>query len=498
MAHIQISQLNFTHNDGREVFRNVSLQLDTNWKLGLIGRNGRGKTTFLKLLHGEFAYNGLINTPVRMDYFPFTVPHADRTCADIVSKFCPLAEAWQWDKELAQLDMPDDILRRPYATLSGGESVKLLLAALFLRRNNFLLIDEPTDHLDLAGRDVVGKYLSAKRGFILVSHDRHLLDNCIDHVLSINKASIELQQGNFRSWQANRERQDQYERDEHAKLKKEVGRLEASARQSTAWSCTAEKEKYRPDKTVGMVDKGWLGHKAAKVMQRAKRVESRRNKAVEEKAKLLHDIENTAPLSMRPLVFSGKHVAELRDISIQYDAKTVLQQFSCLIRNGERIALCGKNGSGKSSILKLLAGLAMPAQGTVHIPPRLRVAYVPQDCSFVSGTLHQFACEQGIAEPLFRAVLHRFGLERAQFDTRMEDFSTGQQKKALLASCLCQEAHLYIWDEPLNYVDVISRMQLENLILQSPVPVTMIFVEHDRAFLERVATTIFDLDQHIV
>ncbi|MCL2325948.1 MAG: ABC-F type ribosomal protection protein [Proteobacteria bacterium] len=491
MALINISNLSFAHDGGQTIFDRVSLQLDTSWKLGLIGRNGRGKTTFLKLLLGEYAFGGSIQTPVAMDYFPFTVTDPDRSSVDVVKSICADLEKWRLEREADLLELSLETLARPFSTLSGGEATKLLLAALFLRGDNFLLIDEPTNHLDARARQVVGKYLRAKKGFILVSHDRSLLDSCIDHVLSINRADIELQRGNFSSWQMNRERQNQRELADNDKLKKEIASLEQSAKRSADWSRATEKGKYGN----GPVDRGFIGHKAAKMMQRAKSVETRRNKAVEEKALLLHNLENEAPLSMRPLKFHTRRLAECSHVSVGYGDTVVLREISFTVLSGERLALQGKNGSGKSTLLKLLARNPLPFQGNLYLPQTLRISYVPQDASFLRGNLKDFANTRNLDESLFRAVLHRFGFERKQFDTDMADFSTGQKKKALLAASLCEEAHLYIWDEPLNGVDMVSRIQIENLILEHQP--SMVLVEHDQMFLERVATNILNLDERV-
>lgn len=496
MALITISHLSFAHDGGQTIFDNVSLQLDTNWKLGLIGRNGRGKTTFLKLLRGEYPCGGAIQTPVPMDYFPFSVVNPEHTGLTVAKGICPDMEKWRLEREASLLELSLATLGRPFRTLSGGEATKLLLAALFLRGNNFLLIDEPTNHLDIKARQVVGTYLQTKKGFILVSHDRSLLDSCLDHVLSINRADIELQRGNFSSWQVNRERRDARELADNDRLKTEVARLEESAKRSADWSQTAEKGKFGS----GPVDRGFIGHKAAKMMQRSKSVEARRNRAAEEKKQLLRNLENEAPLSMRPQVFHSKRLAECRGLSLSYGETTVPLDISFSLMSGERLALCGKNGSGKSTLLNLLVGspTAMARQprefsGELYVPEHLRISYVPQNASFLAGSMKDFCRERNIDESLFRAVLHRFGFERRQLDTDLGAFSAGQKKKALLAASLCEEAHLYIWDEPLNYIDVISRIQIENLILEYQP--SMILVEHDRMFLERVATNILSLEE---
>ena len=482
MATISIANLTYAHDGGHTIFDNVSLHLDTGWRLGLVGRNGRGKTTFLKLLLGEYPSGGSIHTPVAMRYFPFAVTEPEASGLDTLRTILPGAEDWRLEREASLLDLTPDALSRPYNTLSGGEATRLQLAALFLREDGFALIDEPTNHLDMRARRIVGRYLRGKAGFILVSHDRDLLDGCVERVLSINRDGVELRRGNFSSWESERARRDRRELADNARLQKDITRLEASARRGAAWSKTAEKGKYG----AGPVDRGFIGHKAAKMMRRAKSVEARREKAVEEKSRLLRNLENEAPLSMRPLAFHSPRLLELEDVSAGRDGRPAVSGISLAVMRGECLALHGGNGSGKSTLLRLLAGPAGPLQGSLRRPPGLRVSYVPQDASFLRGSLKAFARERAIDESLYRAVLHRFGFERGQFDTDMADFSAGQKKKALLAASLCEEAHLYVWDEPLNYIDVISRMQIEALILACRP--SMVLVEHDRRFLERVAT----------
>src|SRR5699024_3058994 len=144
-----------------------------------------------------------------------------------------------------------------------------------------------------------------------------------------------------------------------------------------------------------------------------------------------------------------------------------------------------RNGSGKSSLLKLLTDDTLAHSGRVTVGSGLVISVVAQDSSSLSGTLTEFAEKYGLEESLFKAVLRQMDFERVQFDKRMEDFSEGQKKKVLLARSLCERAHLYVWDEPLNYIDIYTRMQIEQLILEySP---TMLFVEHDRMFRDRIA-----------
>lgn len=492
MSLINISNLTFAYEGSYDnIFEDVSFQIDTDWKLGFIGRNGRGKTTFLKLLLGQYEYQGKIACSVEFDYFPFTVADKEQNTLDVVYGIDNQLELWKLRRELSLLDAGDELLYRPFSTLSNGEQTKVLLAGLFLKENNFLLIDEPTNHLDTASRRLVGEYLKRKKGFILVSHDRSFLDLCIDHVLSINKADIQIQKGNCSSWWENRQRQDEFELNENEKLKKEIGKLTASARRTSGWSDDVEKTKLGT-RTAGLrPDRGFIGHKAAKMMKRSKAMETRKQNAIDEKSKLLKNIETSHELMIKPEFYHKDRMAELKDIALYYDSNEVCNGVNLTIHNGDRILVQGKNGSGKSSILKLLCGFDISYTGHLGIGSNLKISYVPQDTSGLTGGLREFEEKNDLDESLFRAVLRKLDLERVQFEKDFSDYSEGQKKKVLIAKSLCEKAHLYIWDESLNYIDILSRMQIEELILEYKP--TMLFVEHDGAFAEKIATKILVL-----
>lgn len=301
MALIDISRLSFTYEGSYDpVFQDLSLQLDTDWRLGLIGRNGRGKTTLLRLLMGQETYRGTISSPVAFDYFPFSVPDGARTGEEVAEALHPGLERWRLLRELHLLDLDDGVLYRPFGTLSNGEQTRFLLALLFLGDHRFLLIDEPTNHLDLAGRDLVANYLAGKRGFILVSHDRAFLDRCVDHVLVFNRTGMEVQKGDFSSWWENKARRDQFERAEQARLKKDIRRLDEAARRAAGWSNTVERTKKGTKNSGLRPDRGFIGHKAAKMMKRSKALVERRQSAVEEKSELLRDLETAEALKLHP------------------------------------------------------------------------------------------------------------------------------------------------------------------------------------------------------
>jgi lincosamide and streptogramin A transport system ATP-binding/permease protein len=492
MSLISVSNLTFSYEGSYDnIFENVSFQIDTDWKLGIIGRNGRGKTTLLNLLQGKYEYKGCISANVTFEYFPCQVPDKYINTLDIADCIVPRFQLWELQRELSLLDVSNDVLYRPFITLSNGEQTKVLIALLFLKEDSYLLIDEPTNHLDMKARQIVSHYLKSKKSFILVSHDREFLDNCIDHILAINKTNIEIQKGNFSTWWLNKERQDNYELAKNKKLKNDIKRLESAVMRTSKWSEKAERAKYNTTISGVKPDRGYIGHKAAKMMKRSKAIKARQEKAIKEKSGLLKNIEESEPLKLSPLAYHSNRLISLKNVSLFYNSRNILKDISFTIERGERVALYGKNGSGKTSIIKLILGQDIQYKGTFIKGSNIITSYVSQDTAFLQGSLDEYAALHNIDRSLFKAILRKLDFSRIQFEKDMSDYSAGQKKKVLIAKSLCEKAHLYIWDEPLNYIDVISRMQIEELLTEyCP---TILFVEHDRAFCEKIATKIIRL-----
>ena len=491
MSTITVSNLTFAYDGSYDnVFENVSFSIDTNWKLGFIGRNGRGKTTFLKLLMGNFKYSGKISSSVEFDYFPFEIEDKSKNACEIAEMIYPDYEFWKLCKEISKLQVDEDVLFRPFETLSNGEQTKILLAILFLKENNFLLIDEPTNHLDMDSRLIVSKYLNGKRGFILVSHDRAFLDSCIDHVLSINRTNIEIQKGDYSTWSHNKENQDNMELAQNKKLKKEIERLNRAEQRIANWSNKTESSKRRSSGQADskFIDRGFIGRKSSKMMKRSLAAQNRKQISIEEKSKLLKNIEVADDLKIRPLKHHQNTLVDISNLSIIFNDKSIFDPISFSVQNGDRVWLCGKNGCGKSSLIKLISNENIMFSGDLHIASNLKISYVSQDTSDLSGNLMDYSKKYDIDESLFKAILRKLDFSREQFEKNIEDFSGGQKKKVLIARSLCEQAHIYIWDEPLNFIDVLSRVQIENLILQYKP--TMIFVEHDKTFSEKIANKI--------
>lgn len=511
MSQILVNNLTFGYEGSFDnVFENVSFSIDTNWKLGFIGRNGKGKTTFLSLLMGRYSYKGTISSSVRFSCFPCTVTdeQAQRTASEFLPELSAECEEWRMICELSELGETADILYRPFNTLSHGERTKILLALLFSCGEQFKLIDEPTNHLDESSREKVKEYLSGKSGFILVSHDRDLLDACTDHVLVLNRKTIDVQSGNFSVWWENKQRRDSFAEAENEKHRKEIRKLRQAAKQTAEWADKSERTKigFDPIKENDrcISTRSYIGAKTKKMQSRVKQMEKRIDRSIAEQEGLLSDIERVPELKLTPLTHHKKTIVNVRDFTVSYDnaACPVFSPLTFSIQHGERVALHGTNGCGKSTLIKAVLSHAgcivqpnrFSEHGICETASGLIISYIDQDTSWLRGSISALCEKRGLDLSMLCTILRQLGAERSQLVKNTEDFSEGQKKKLLIAASLLTPAHLYIWDEPLNYIDVFSRMQIESL-LKKYAP-TMLFVEHDTRFREAIATKTIEFSEY--
>ena len=412
MAQINVSKVSLKY-EGGNMFEQVTFAFDTDWKIGFIGRNGEGKTTFLRILMGKEEYTGTVSSPVAFDCFPYPMTDAQKAYpfAESYKQLKPGAELWRLTTEMELLHLSAELLYSPFITLGRTEQRKIMLALLFAGENEFLLIDDPTNKMSAEDRELVKNYLEQKKGFLLVSHDRDLLDACVDHMLILNSNTMEVQKGNFSDWWENKSR----------------------------WDALAQLER--------------------------------------------------------------ELLVEAREYGLTYkDAiHPVFSNLNFTISKGERVVLRGKSGSGKSTLMRAILAnstemkgeLKYNESGLLETASGLVISYVNQDTGFLKGSITEFCERQGISEGLLRTLLRQLDFDREQFAMPMEDYTEGKKKKVLLAASLLKPAHLYIWDEPLNYIDVFSRMQIEKLILDFQP--TMLVVEPDVQFGKRIATKVIEM-----
>jgi lincosamide and streptogramin A transport system ATP-binding/permease protein len=505
MAQISVNNLSFCYEGSYDyIFENVSFTVDTDWKLGFIGRNGKGKTTFLRLLQDRYEYSGTISSNEPFDYFPYAYGEEDLTqsASALLEKWKPSCEEWRVLREMDELELDAEDLYRPFGELSLGQRTKIMLAVLFSGEGDFLLIDEPTNNLDAQARQTIRGYLASKKGFILVSHDAALLDAVGDHVLVLSRCSIEVQAGNFTSWWENKEKADSHARRENEKHLKEISHMKQAADKVSRWADKSENSKIGHDPIKErdhnvVAARSYVGGKTKKAEARAKAFEQRMDRSIKQKEGLMNDVEREFDLKITTLEHFKNKLVRCADLSISYEGsdRKVIDGLNFEIEQGERVFLAGGNGCGKSTLIKAILGGSysedMVISGTLEKASGLIISYVNQDTTRLKGSLRDYAAENGLDYTLFLSLLNKLDFDKVQYEKDISDLSEGQKKKVLIAGSLITPAHLYIWDEPLNYIDVFSRRQIEKLITEYQP--TMIMVEHDVRFREKTATRVVEL-----
>ncbi|MDF2842970.1 MAG: transporter related [Herbinix sp.] len=515
MSRIIISELCFTYKEYYQpIFNNVNLSIDTDWKLGLIGRNGRGKTTFLRLLQGELEPDqGRIIKDVVTELFPYALKTEYKNTLDVMKESIGflksmedrmdyllsgnendmdeyqrvLSEYMELDgflsesnikREMNLMKLPERLLGQDYELLSGGEKTKLQIISLFLRKNAFVLLDEPTNHLDLEGKQILADYLRNKKGFLVVSHDRSFIDQVVDHILSINKADIAIEKGNYSSWKKNKEMLEEYEFRTRAKLEREVEALEKVSVRTRSWAAAAEKEK-NPFATHNRGN----GTRAAKFMRQAKTAEQNIQDNLKDKKKLLKNYEITPELMLKQQETGADCLVSAYDLSFGYTDEPLFEKLSFAIHKGDRIWIRGRNGAGKSTLLKIIGRKITSTK--VQYAGGLIMETAFQEPLWTEGLLRDLISE-GDRKNRFMEICHRLDLRYDILQKPLETFSSGELKKIDIARALSSSNQLLLLDEPLNFMDVYFREQLEKAILTFQP--TLLFVEHDELFGNNVAT----------
>jgi lincosamide and streptogramin A transport system ATP-binding/permease protein len=268
-------------------------------------------------------------------------------------------------------------------------------------------------------------------------------------------------------------------------LKREIRSLAKSARQRRGWSALKEKEKR------GAGDKGFISRRAARQMKRALAIERRIRDRIAEKKELLRNMEKEYNLKLTTGRKSPEITLSIENVTVEIEGRRILRSFSLPVHRGERIAVVGPNGCGKTTLLRTISGELAPAEGRIYLPRHLKVVRAYQTPLWNRGYLRECLQDRGLDEASFRGAMGAFGVSGEIFDRPLETFSQGERKKVDLCRSFLHPTHLLLWDEPMNYIDLMSREQIEDAVLKGRP--TLLFVEHDRWFIDRIATDVVEL-----
>jgi ATP-binding cassette subfamily F protein 3 len=503
----------------RTLFRDVDLQLPPDDRVGLVGRNGEGKTTLLRILAGLEASDGGaidLRRGTRIALLRQEIdPHADRTLIDEVrtaheplrrmeaeierleraiaaegsrGRAVPEELAARYDAArlaferaggyeaeaelratLSGLGFPRERWERPLAELSGGWLMRVELAKLLLARPEILLLDEPTNHLDLPSIAWFEETLARYPGAVLVvSHDRAFLDRHALRIAELEGGRLTLYRGNF---------------SEFERQKRERRRLE-EARRGNLDARIAHAQRF--------VDRfGAKARKASQANSRKKLIEKLRAERIESPSDA-----RTLRLRFPPAPRSGDLVLRLEDVALAYGSKRVYDGLAGEIHRGDRIALSGPNGSGKSTLLRLAAGVLTPDRGERELGHNVRLGFFAQhqlevldSQSTVLAELERAAPDETI--PHLRTLLGAFLFSGDDVDKRVSVLSGGEKARLALARLLVQRANFLVLDEPTNHLDMAAREMLAEAL--RAYEGTLLFISHDRAFINSLSNRIWDV-----
>ena len=499
-----------------EVLKGVSLDVARGEVVSIVGASGAGKTTLFKILTGELDYDegqvtlapgrrlGLIS---QIPVYPpeYTVEDVLRTAfsrqqalaeemralearmaagesdSDILRRYDRLSERFMafggYDTDVAVnkvangLSIPASQRAQLLSSLSGGEKTRVNLGRLILEDTDILLLDEPTNHLDLHATEWLEEYIRAFRGTVVViSHDRYFLDRIVTRVIEVLDGKAEFYSGNYSFYAVEKERRYQERMKQYLKEQAKIQQLEKAAEQLRLWAFQGMDKTYR------------------RAISMEKRIERMRTTAKPTKAKKMDARFSTAE-------FHGDEVLSLRGVSKSYEEKHLFDGITLKVEGGERIALIGDNGTGKSTLIKMIVGELYPDDGRIRTGPQVRCAYLPQivhfdhpDWNLVENMM---AAKKGLSAQSARNRLAAYEFQGEDVMKPVSVLSGGEQSRLRLCMLMDDEINFLILDEPTNHLDIASREWIEEAV--EAYDGTLLFVSHDRYFINRFATRIWEL-----
>jgi len=507
---------------GFEVLQNASFEIIRGEKVGLIGRNGSGKTTIFRLITGaEEPDAGAISVAkgATLGYIEQIPDYADGTevinvlkqsCqhiydlrddlrvlehrisgtedknaqAKLISKYEKLLmqfehlEGYDIDFKLEKvctgLKITNQMLHRDYNSLSGGEKTRVMLGQIFLNHPDILLLDEPTNHLDIESIEWLEEFISQYKGSaIIVAHDRYFLDATVSKVVELENGRTKTYKGNYSKYIELREEEIQRQFAVYKNQQKKVEAMEEAIKRFRDWGTRTD----NPD----------MFKKAVNMERRLERLELVERPTEAKKM----------GLDLSSVQRSGKDVIKLNEVSKSYDKHVLLDSIDLFVYYQEHICVLGKNGTGKTTIFKIIRNEIQPDKGNVKLGSRLNIGYLEQEVHFENeneSVLDAYRRTFPMQEDRARTSLARFLFFGNDVFKRLGDLSGGEKVRFQLCVLMKKNPNLLLLDEPTNHLDIDSMEMLEEALLDYKG--TILFISHDRYFINKIAHKVIELEHH--
>jgi ATP-binding cassette subfamily F protein 3 len=498
------------------VLKGVSFEIFEGEKVGLLGKNGAGKTTLLKILSGEEAFDaGQVIIPKdrnmevldQIPTFPkeYTVQDVLNTAFEklyaisdemkrleaemsvrpevsMVKKYGELQTKFEvmggylMETDLAKvctgLLINTELLEKPFVKLSGGEQTRVNLARIILKKADILLLDEPTNHLDIKAAEWLEEYLKGFNGTaIVISHDRYFLDRVVTRIIEIENGLAVLYSGNYSKYVKEREERYQRQLSLYEKEQRKIRQLEEAAKRMHDWA--------------GRADNKSMHRRAFAIEKRIERLN--------QTEKPIRDRGIWAKFQEKD--FSGKDIVILQGIGKSFGDREILKDISLTVKRGDRIAVLGPNGCGKTTLLNIIVNKLSPDRGTVRIGRSVKYAFLPQIIRFENSDWNMLETVRYImewSEETARNRLAAFHFTGEEVFKPVLSLSGGERSRLKLFLLMQNEINLLILDEPTNHLDIASREWIEQAV--KAFGGTLLFVSHDRYFISQFANRIWDLE----
>ncbi|MGD6804537.1 ribosomal protection-like ABC-F family protein [Rossellomorea aquimaris] len=522
--------------DATQVLENITFEVMTGEKVGIVGANGSGKSTVLKLIAGmipmeyypgypqttSYGYDeGFVNLPKdaavafleQMPEFPEGMKVSDvlnlafeeikaiekemRSAEEKLAilegedlekalvKYSDLLQLYEtkggyeveekMGRVCTGLKFHERFLNKDFELLSGGEKTTVMLGKLLMNSPDILLLDEPTNHLDMESIEWLESYLKNYKGIVLiVSHDRYFLDNVVSKIVEIEDMESRTYKGNYSSFTAQKEENIRIQYEHFREQQKKVNNMEKQVTNLRDWAMRADNNKFF--------------RRAASIQKKLDKLESI-DKPVFEKKNMRLNFKETER--------SGKETIKALGLTKSYGDKLIFKEADLMIHYGERVGLLGPNGSGKTSFLKMLLGEELPDQGTVELGANVKAAYLPQKIDFKNEEATVLECfreDISILEGKAREYLAKFMFYKKSVFKKVKHLSGGEGIRLKLAMLLFQDINLLILDEPTNHLDIDSIETLEAAL--EDFKGTIFFISHDRYFINKIGERVVAVENH--
>ena len=451
----------------RTIFADVSFKIQEGEKVGIVGRNGAGKSTLLKIMIGVEDYDAGKLSGLRKEDIGYAEQMPNFTQKTLLDEMqLGDVEEFQVRKILYGLGFTESELNKNPKNFSGGETGKITLARALLNEPRILILDEPTNHLDIYAIDFLEDFIKSYRGTVIaVTHDRHFLQNCVTKILDMEAGKAIMYPGNYDKYFQLKAERREYELKAYEKQQEEIAKLEDFVRRNKVRASTAKRARSRQI----ILDK----------MERLEKPPS--NEFVK--------------VNLGDAAESANKVLILDKINF----KNIIKDFSLEIVKGEKVGLIGKNGVGKSTLLKLIVGDLKFDSGEMKIGSRVKIGYLSQgheELNVNATPIEELINEFGLTIERARAELARLDLGAQIVEKPIIELSGGEKTRVALAKLILTGANFLLLDEPTNHLDLPAREAIEAAL--KSFDGTILIVTHDRYLLESVTTRVVEFEKREV